>query len=180
MKHLEFSTSLINKNYKHILEFGIYKGTTIKLLRNLLDDSFKLFGFDSFDGLPEDWVSSDYNMIALDGYCKKGFFKLDEKDIPIIEGVNIYKGLFKDTLQDYIKIAEPIGLLHIDSDLYSSAIEILYKLNDFIVEDTIIIFDEWRYRITDSLWSSDHERKAFYEWSNFFDRKFEFIDLSFF
>mgnify|MGYP003339266618 CR=1 FL=1 len=36
-----------------------------------------------------------------------------------------------------------ISLLHVDSDLYSSAKIIFDNLNDYIVQGTIIVFDEF-------------------------------------
>ena len=38
----------------HILEFGVGEGRSLRLLKALTDKT--IYGFDSFDGLPEDWV----------------------------------------------------------------------------------------------------------------------------
>ena len=43
----------------HILEFGVCKGASIKIIKGELSrkkDKHDVFGFDSFVGLPEDWV----------------------------------------------------------------------------------------------------------------------------
>ena len=176
MRHLEYAAlNLINKKHKHVLEFGVCKGTSIKLLRSILDTEFEIFGFDTFDGLPEDWLSSKHNLIAGEGYCVKGCFTNDGV-IPNIIGVKLYKGLFKDTIPEYKKVSEYITLLHVDCDLYSSTIDVLYELNDFIVEDTIIVFDEWTYTLTPTLRGDDHEQKAFYEWVEKFNREYEIIE----
>ena len=37
------------------LEFGVYKGTSINFISSLIPDK-KIYGFDSFGGLPEEWV----------------------------------------------------------------------------------------------------------------------------
>ncbi len=39
-----------------ILEFGVYKGETINFIASKLRDKV-IYGFDSFEGLPEDWRS---------------------------------------------------------------------------------------------------------------------------
>ena len=72
-----------------------------------------------------------------------------------------------------MKIAKPIALLHVDCDLYSSTKDVLYSLNDYIKENTIIVFDEWYYNNNPKY--NDHEQKCFYEWVKDFNREFEFI-----
>jgi len=158
---------LIDPRYEHVLEFGVYKGRSIKIIRENLPNSFRVFGFDSFEGLPEDWKDSKNNLV---GKCKKGFFSTNGK-IPDIRGVKFFKGWFKDTISEYKKIAQKIAFIHIDSDLYSSAKEILWGLNDYIVKGTILLFDEWYYDHDPKY--NDHEEKAFFEWSEKFKRRYE-------
>jgi len=162
-KTLKHAIKLINTDYKHVLEFGVYKGSTLTQLRNDLNDSYQLFGFDSFEGLPENWTGTTHKAGAL---STKGF-------IPNIPGVKMYPGWFKDTIPEYKKIAEPFALLHCDADLYSSTIDILYGLNDYIKKGTIIVFDEWYYNHKDIEPNRQHEQKAFYEWVNDFNRSYK-------
>lgn len=93
--------------------------------------------------------------------------------IPNINNVTFYKGWFIDTIPVYKKCAESIALLHIDCDLYSSTIDVLYNLNDYIVPGTIIVFDEWYYNHRDIPENRLHEQKAFLEWAKEFDIKYE-------
>jgi hypothetical protein len=173
MTHLEKALKLIDNNLKDVLEFGVFEGRTISILRKSLDDSFKVFGFDSFEGLPEDWACED-GSIAGHGVCRKGYFST-KGDVPKIEGITFFKGWFEETIGNYIKIAKPIGILHVDCDLYSSTKTVLYKLNDFIVPNTIIVFDEWVFNGSGSQ-HGNHEQKCFYEWVKDFNRQYEFID----
>jgi len=166
---LEHGLTLMDDRYKHVLEFGVCRGATMCVIRHVLDDSFKIFGFDSFVGLPEPWVDKDGQLV-----CAPEYFSTNSV-VPNISGVKFYAGWFSDTIPDYLKIAEPIALLHVDSDLYSSAKEVLESLNDHIVEGTIIVFDEWFYR-HDPLYD-DHEAKAFNEWVLKFKRKCEEISF---
>jgi len=163
---LEKAVSLINSDYSHVLEFGVWKGSTIKQLRDSLPNTFKLYGFDSFEGLPEDWVGT---------ICGKGFFTT-EGQIPVIEGVEFFKGWFNDTIHQYKKIAQPISLLHVDCDLYSSTITVLYELREFIMPGTIIVFDEWYYNHSDIEANRQHEQKAFYEWVKEFNIDYQLLD----
>ena len=167
----EYATKLIFPKYKHVLEFGVWKGDSLRRIRSRLDDSYKVYGFDSFEGLPEDWLDHNGNLV---GKGKKGRFSTGKKT-PDINGVKWMVGWFSDTLPMYLKEADDIGLLHIDCDLYSSTVEVLWALNNYIKKGTIIVFDEWFYNHSTKY--SDHEQKAFYEWVEKFNRKFSFVDF---
>jgi len=167
---LQHGLTLINNDYKHVLEFGVCRGGTIRTIRESLDESFSVFGFDSFKGLPEPWVDKDGKVVVPAEYFSTGGV------VPNVDGVKFFVGWFSDTIPDYLKISQPIALLHIDSDLYSSAKEILWSLNDCIVNGTIIVFDEWFYRHKPKF--DDHEKKAFYEWVEEFKVLFEIIEFS--
>jgi hypothetical protein len=162
-KTLNLAITLLNSEYKHVLEFGVYSGNTVTQLKNLLKNEYEIFGFDSFEGLPEDWVGTSLT---------KGFFNL-KGQIPSIDGVTFFKGWFVDTILEYKKIAKPIALLHIDCDLYSSTIDVLYGLKEFIVPGTVIVFDEWYYNFNDVEENRQHEQKAFYEWVKDFNINYE-------
>lgn len=152
---------------KTTLEFGVYDGGSIRSIRDMLDQSYEVCGFDTFTGLPEDWIGTSLT---------KGFFNMDGK-IPEIEGIKFYKGLFADTIPTYLSDGgqdKPIGLLHVDCDLYTSTVDVLHSLNHLIVKNTIIVFDEWVYNFDPKF--NDHEQKAFYEWVESKGRKFEFLD----
>jgi hypothetical protein len=137
-----------------IAEFGVFSGSTISQLRQNFPLSTPIYGFDTFTGLPEDWEGTT---------VKKGDFDLNG-NIPNIPGVIFYKGIFKDTIPKYLKVAKPLKILHIDCDLYSSTQDVLYSLNHLILPGTIIVFDEWYYNGEDIFENRQHEQKCFYEW----------------
>jgi hypothetical protein len=89
-------------------------------------------GFDSFDGLPEDWV----------GGWKRGTFALDH--IPTIPGAEIVPGWFADTVAPWLD-ANPgtIAFAHIDCDLYSSTATVLGALADRLEPGAVLVFDEF-------------------------------------
>ena len=159
---LNKAIELIDNDYSHVLEFGVNSGTTIKQLRTMLPDSYSLYGFDSFEGLPDNWTGT---------WAKKGDMSTNGI-IPKINGVFFYKGWFKDTIIEYKQIAQPISLLHIDCDLYSSTIDVLYGLREFILPGTVLVFDEWYYNHKDIPENRQHEQKAFYEWVTEFNINF--------
>ena len=48
----------------HILEFGVFKGKSLTMLSEHFLDQ-KVFGFDSFEGLPEDWIMTEKELKIL-------------------------------------------------------------------------------------------------------------------
>ena len=155
------------------LEFGVHSGTTINTIAShKIAKDKTIHGFDSFEGLPEDWFTDNTHKTKY----KKGYFARDE--LPKVEkNVKLWKGWFTDTIPQYLEEhQEQIAFLHIDSDLYSSAIDVLYGLKDYIVEGTIIVFDEfypWG-RKKYELWERG-EYKALREWAIEFDRHLEVL-----
>lgn len=114
------------------LEFGVYTGDTINYISKGIKTT--IFGFDSFQGLPEFW---------RDGF-PQGEFAIDK--LPKVnKNVLLVKGLFDQTLPVFLKEYKntPVSYLHIDCDLYSSTTCIFQNLYDNIVSGTIIVFDEY-------------------------------------
>ena len=87
-----FSNS--NKEDNLFLEFGVYKGDSINLFGNfLLQHSREIYGFDSFEGLEEEWNMNDYNPI--------GRFSLNKKSPKVVKNVNLITGKVQNTLEKY-------------------------------------------------------------------------------
>lgn len=174
LAHLKESLNYISIDGA-VLEFGVFSGVTINLISNILSSDI-IHGFDSFEGLPEDWFMNKKEKDQGITKRHKGFFAVD--NLPTVNNnVKLWKGWFNSTIPQYINISnQPIKFLHIDCDLYSSTKTIFTLLNNFIVSGTIIVFDEfypWGIGEYD-LWE-DHEYKALKEWVEEYDRKFEVI-----
>ena len=74
------------------LEFGVFKGNSINYFSNALP-KYMFYGFDSFEGLAEDWKGH---------YLTKGDFNVDGK-VPIVNpNVTLIKGWFNETLPKFI------------------------------------------------------------------------------
>lgn len=160
------------------LEFGVFNGTTISCLATARPE-LEFHGFDSFEGLPEDWDMGG-KQVKGDAFDRKGALP----EVP--DNVKLYKGWFDDTLPEFLKThTDNISYLHVDCDIYSSTVTVLENCNDRIVPGTIIRFDElacWRLvfneasprskanRVMYSTWA-DHEWKALNEWLSKYDRK---------
>ena len=146
----------------YVIECGVGTGKTLKTIVSLVKPTQAIFGFDSFDGLPEDW-----DMNSKVTYPAGSF----ECDPPDIDGVELCVGLFADTLPAWKKEhTGNISLLHIDSDLYSSAVTVLSEFNDQIVPGTVLVFDDMYETPRYTNWEQG-EYKAFIEWKQGYNRE---------
>jgi len=124
---LRKSFNHLRRDYEHVLEFGVAKGITTEVISRYLANHYDLFGFDSFYGLPEDWME-DGKLMSEKGRCSRNGIP------PLVKSITFFIGWFEETIPLYLKRAKPIALLHIDSDLYSSAKTVLYSLNSYILK----------------------------------------------
>jgi hypothetical protein len=146
-----------------VLEFGVFQGTSLNRIASQV--SSKVYGFDSFLGLPEDWI--------LPGFYKGYFASPTLQKFP--ENVELVIGLFEDTLPGFVKAhPEPISLMHVDCDVYSSTKTIFRHLASQIVAGTIIMFDEY---MNYPGWQN-HEFKAFQEYITESGKIYEYISCS--
>jgi hypothetical protein len=145
------------------MEFGVYRGESIKQWSQLLKNSAsRLHGFDSFEGLPEEW--DDHSAAAL----KKGHFSTQGKVPEIADSrVEFFKGWFENTLSTYEFVESPTLVIFLDADLYSSTSHVLRTLRPHIKVGTIIYFDEF--------WDPHHEMKAFEEFLGETGMRFELL-----
>ena len=131
-------------------EFGCHSARTFSSVINsasyLKMDKMEFYAFDSFEGLPS--VDSEQ-----DGIFKTGEFAtsltdfkskvLDKTGYKIAERFLI-KGFYSDSLTSEVQKRMPkVGGVHIDVDLYSSAIEVLNFLKPLLVVGTVILFDDY-------------------------------------
>ncbi|UJR12397.1 hypothetical protein I4U23_016574 [Adineta vaga] len=135
-----------------IIECGVGSALTTNYIAKNINANRIVYGFDSFQGLPEDWSPRP---------MQKGAYK--QSTIPVVEdNIKIITGMFEDTLPDFVNnhINAKIALLHVDCDIYSSTKTVFDYLGKLLGPKSIIVFDEfWHYDGYEN-----HECKAFYEW----------------
>lgn len=150
-----------------IVELGVYRGSSITKIANKYTNT-TIYGFDSFDGLPESWNRPD-------GSCDKGTFSLHGQ-LPIVpSNVELIRGWFSDTLPSFVQMLKSqnkkIQMLHIDCDLYSSTKCAFDNLEDVLDNDVYVVFDElFNYPTFEK-----HEIKALYEFVNRTEYKITWI-----
>ena len=148
-----------------IAEFGTKAGKTSKIIASSLSNIAKLYPyidsakskklhlFDSFQGLPDSTAQPDiesphvktgiWGPGACKGSSKQQVLDICKRYLPESR-IEIYEGWFKDTISQLpgnIKFS----MMHVDSDLYQSAIDVLDTCfaRGFVQEGTIIFFDDW-------------------------------------
>ena len=116
-----------------ILEFGTNNGGSLYYFWKNLPNSFKLHGFDCFEGLPESWDSLPKGSIKGNGYPSELWRDDLEQQkiaaeyvkttglIPPVpqENIKIHKGLFAHTVPALVNNGiNNIHLIHFDADIY--------------------------------------------------------------
>lgn len=143
------------------LEFGVWSGKTINIIAE--HTAATIHGFDSFQGLPEDWSAEG---------GEKGTFDTKGELPSVRQNVRLHVGWFNDTLPNFVRtFSDPISFLHIDCDLYSSTKTIFEHLADRIRTSTIIVFDEY---FNYPGWQ-EHEFKAFREFTALAGKQYRYI-----
>lgn len=117
-------------------EFGVAGGQSFRwwLERNTQSPS-RFFGFDTFEGLPEKW-----------GPFEKGSMAHSLDSLGISDPrAGFYKGLFQQTLIPFLEKYDHRNrkLIHIDSDLFSSALFVMTQLYRFLKPGDVLLFDEF-------------------------------------
>lgn len=91
------------------LEFGVFKGASINHTANRYP-SRKFYGFDSFEGFPNDGRNDWDQDFSVQGRLP---------NVP--SNATLIKGYFSDTLDEFLsKVDEDIVVVNIDCDIYSS------------------------------------------------------------
>jgi O-methyltransferase len=152
------------------LEFGVYNGTSLTCMYRELQafrlDDVRLFGFDSFQGLPADAHLEDEGRWRP-GSCRSplsfttAVLEAEQVDL---SRVKLIPGWFRDTLNAQTIRSHGIrkaSVIMIDCDLYSAAKEALNFCAPLIADHALLIFDEYRpYKLEGKLAG---ERRAFEE-----------------
>ena len=148
----------------HYVEFGVYEGKSINYLASL-NKNITFHGFDSFEGLPEQWFMG-HKVI------EKGHFDVSEQP-NVVPNVVLHEGWFEDTIPVWKKDHKRhISFINIDCDLYKSTKTVLELLNNQIVESTLIRFDDLLPSpISPYPKWEEGEWKALVEWCKNYDRE---------
>jgi len=144
-----------NTSYSFV-ECGVAKGGCLSMMKYSSGKNNKIFGFDSFEGMPDITKEDigDYNKSCpLTDFGKVGdnlsggidsvyntFHKLNLN----MDNVTLVKGFFQDTITDnMIDQVGEIAILRLDGDWYESTKICLERLYDKVINGGIIIIDDY-------------------------------------
>ncbi len=127
---LEYALSLAPRGGM-ALEFGVYTGTTLTIIATARQGG-RVYGFDSFKGLPEHWRA---------GFAAGTFAT---ETVPEVPGAELVAGWFDEVLPGFMETHPgPVDFLHIDADLYSSAATVLNLVGPRLRPGSVVVFDEF-------------------------------------
>jgi hypothetical protein len=143
------------------LEFGVGRGKSIRWIGAHAGRT--VYGFDSFEGIPEYWNGNPIGAFA-------------QKKLPKVpENVQFEIGMFDNTIPGFLeKHTDPVAFLHVDCDLYSSTVTIFDAFGPRLQPGAVILFDEY-YNFP--RWQQ-HEYKAFQEFVAKTGVRYEYIAYS--
>lgn len=143
------------------LEFGVGRGKSIRWIGAATDRT--VYGFDSFEGIPEYWNGNPIGAFA-------------QSKLPSVpDNVKFEVGMFDETLPKFLEAnPDPVAFLHVDCDLYSSTVTIFELLGPRLSPGAVVLFDEY-YNFP--RWQQ-HEYKAFQEFVERNGIRYEYIAYS--
>jgi O-methyltransferase len=148
------------------LEFGVFEGDSIKYFASVNQQpQTSFYGFDCFEGLPEDWH------LTGGGVMNKGAFDV-QGQLPHTDDTRIHfvKGIFQNSLIPFLEahadaLKATSKVIHLDADLYSSELFCLAQLYKYLKDGDIVFFDDF--------FVVEHDFRALMDWS-----KSHLIDLT--
>lgn len=141
------------------LEFGVYEGGSLRYMAEAIPSpDCRMFGFDSFEGLPEDWQAHAHAGVFDTGGTVP---KINDRRVEFVVG------WFEESLQRFEMPDHDRLIINIDSDLYSSAATVLQWLEPHLAVGDLVYFDEFDDRF--------HEYRAFIE---FLDRSGQVFEMA--
>ncbi len=154
-EHVLHKLHLAEKPIRYI-EFGVGRGNSMRWWTGQNTHPESLFwGFDTFEGLPERYGTYAEGTFSLGG---------NFPDIPDTR-IQFVKGLFQDTLLQTLPSLDfsQLTIVHVDGDLYNSALYPLALLYPNLKPGDLIIFDEFGVPM--------HEFRAFEDFTRAFRMK---------
>ena len=145
------------------LEFGVFKGYAFwyaqQAARRYRAPRLRFFGFDSFNGLPEveNADHTAHNEFYRGQFCCSKQRVIDNLNTAGVDWTRTFliEGYFEQSLTNDVRRRhgiEKAPIILIDCDLYSSTSQVLQFVAPMIMDQTIVLMDDW------NCFNADNER----------------------
>jgi len=146
-----FEFKKINHIEGDYFEFGLWRGKTFvyahKMMQRYKIKGVKLRGFDSFEGLPAHEDSQDNIWNEGQFCCSETEFRkimrengISENEYELIPG--FYSKILNTELNETLSGVKA-AIVYIDCDLYESTIDVLKFIKKYLINGTIVCFDDY-------------------------------------
>ncbi len=158
-----------NHLFGDYVEFGVYKGDTLVqsvkqykqykswlndqkrsnekwrvdiALKSDLNNQIYFHGLDTFEGMPE---NNERNFIYNKGSFISSYEETQKKMLSLKEKIFLYEGVFKNQKKHLVNNLKnrKVSIVNIDCDIYSSTIDSLEIINEYMQIGSIILFDDY-------------------------------------
>lgn len=134
-------------------EFGVFRGGAFLAAGQAVDElgmhHMRLYGFDSFEGLP-----AAEGVDAGDPRFFEGQFACSLEDVERnlesngldMSKVTMIKGFYSDSLTEELRAQhsfKPVAVTLLDCDYYTSTMEALDWLQPLLLPGSVLLFDDW-------------------------------------
>jgi hypothetical protein len=159
-----------------LLDLGVWIGWSTRLLAE--KSGRRVYGFDTFEGLVEDWQIDDRVLVKAGALSLTEPFAqrlIEDTGVTLQDGipsalgrdVEFVKGSTYDTLAPFLDAHPgPVRLFHMDLDTYESCLHALETCKERFDVGSILVFDE--YLVTNG------EMRAFYEFQEKYGFEFRY------
>jgi O-methyltransferase len=153
-------------------EFGMFKGFSFwfaeQIAREYTDLNFRFLGFDSFEGLPQPQLEVEAQVFRKGDF--RGTYEAVTENLrrwkADFSRIQLYKGFYSDRFFEQLREKEqfpPVSICLIDVDLYDSCVPVLEFIKEYLVEGSILLFDDYNQLGEDD---NSGERKALIEFES--------------
>jgi hypothetical protein len=146
-----FEFMKINQVVGDYFEFGLWRGKTFAYARRMMLRygrlDMKLWGFDSFQGLPDTGEHPDNIWYKGQFACTRPEFEaiLKSRGFRPSE-YGLIEGFYNESLNDAahtLLSSRKAAIVYIDCDLYDSTIQVLDFIQSYLMDGSIICFDDF-------------------------------------
>ena len=134
-------------------EFGIFRGFTFYTAWEKTEElglkDMKLYGFDSFEGLPEvegiDQGNGQFFQGQFAASKESVEANLRERGVDFSRVVMV-KGFYNESLTEELRAQHPFrkaAVAMMDCDLYASTLDALKWMTPYLQDGSVIVFDDW-------------------------------------